>query len=60
MAPAEALSSLIAAKEHVERAKSLSRNGRHVIAQRTGHQVQLDEPEIVITSVLDVVTAARK
>ncbi len=33
--------------EHAELAKTLSRNGRQVIAERSGHHVQIDEPEVV-------------
>ena len=47
-------------KEHAELAKSLSRRGRQVIAQRSGHHVQIEEPEVVVTSVRDVVTTTRK
>jgi pimeloyl-ACP methyl ester carboxylesterase len=47
-------------KEHAELAKSLSRNGRQVIAERSGHHVQIEAPEVVITSVRDVISQARK
>jgi hypothetical protein len=47
-------------KEHAELAKSLSRNGKQVIAERSGHHVQLEEPEIVVNSVRDVIAAARE
>jgi pimeloyl-ACP methyl ester carboxylesterase len=32
----------------------LSSSGRHVIAKRTGHWIQLDDPELVITAIRDV------
>jgi pimeloyl-ACP methyl ester carboxylesterase len=47
-------------KEHAELAKSLSRNGRQVIAEQCGHHVQIEQPEVVITSVRDVITATRE
>jgi hypothetical protein len=47
-------------KEHAELAKSLSRNGKQVIAERSGHHVQLEEPEVVVKSVRDVIAAARE
>jgi len=39
---------------------ALSRRGKLVVAAKSGHHVQLDEPELVVTSIRDVVTAARK
>lgn len=45
-------------KEHAELARSLSRKGKQVIAERSGHHVQLEQPEVVIDSVRDVVAAA--
>jgi pimeloyl-ACP methyl ester carboxylesterase len=47
-------------KEHRELAESLSRNGRQIIADRSGHHVQLEQPEIVVSSVRDVVATTRK
>jgi len=47
-------------KEHAELAKSLSRNGRQVIAEQSGHHVQIEQPEVVVTSVRDVITATRE
>ena len=38
----------------------MSRNGRLVVAERSGHHVQLDEPELVVTIIQQVVAAARK
>jgi pimeloyl-ACP methyl ester carboxylesterase len=38
----------------------MSRNGRLVIAERSGHHVQLDEPALVVTIVEQVVAAAGK
>jgi pimeloyl-ACP methyl ester carboxylesterase len=39
---------------------ALSRNGRQVIATKSGHHVQLDEPDLVITSTQEVLAAIRK
>jgi hypothetical protein len=39
---------------------ALSRNGRQVIATKSGHHVQLDEPDLVITSTQEVLAATRK
>jgi hypothetical protein len=47
-------------KEHAELAKSLSRNARQVIAERSGHHIQVEAPEVVVTAVRDVITAAGK
>jgi pimeloyl-ACP methyl ester carboxylesterase len=37
-----------------------SRRGRHVIAERSGHWIPLDRPDVVIEAVRDVVSLARK
>lgn len=47
-------------KEHAELAKSLSRNGKQIIAERSGHHVPLDEPDVVVNSVRDVIAAVRE
>jgi len=39
---------------------AMSRKGKLVIAKHSGHHVQLDEPELVIKSIQEVVTAASK
>jgi pimeloyl-ACP methyl ester carboxylesterase len=39
---------------------ALSRNGRQVIATKSGHHVQLDEPDLVVTSIQEVIAAIRK
>lgn len=46
-------------KDHAVQAK-LSGNGRQIIATRSGHHVQLDEPELVVTAIRDVVVAAAR
>ena len=47
-------------EEHAELARTLSRNGKQISAERSGHHVQIDEPEVVVTSVRDVITRSRK
>jgi len=47
-------------KEENAALASLSRNGRHVIAARSGHHVQLEEPELVVTLIQQLVAAQRK
>jgi pimeloyl-ACP methyl ester carboxylesterase len=39
---------------------ALSRKGKQVIAPRSGHQIPLDEPQLVVDAIRDVVMAARK
>ena len=39
---------------------TMSRNGKLVIAEHSGHHVQLDEPELVIKSIRDVLAGVRK
>jgi pimeloyl-ACP methyl ester carboxylesterase len=46
-------------KEHAELA-ALSTRGRLIVATRSGHHVQLDEPGLVIAAIRDVVAAARR
>jgi pimeloyl-ACP methyl ester carboxylesterase len=37
-----------------------SRDGRHVIAERSGHFIPLEEPQLVVDAVLDVVCRVRR
>jgi pimeloyl-ACP methyl ester carboxylesterase len=37
----------------------LSSNGRHVIAGKSGHWIQFDEPELIVTAIRGVVDASR-
>lgn len=37
----------------------LSPSGRHLVAERAGHWIQLDDPELVVTTVRDVLALAR-
>lgn len=39
---------------------ALSSNGKQVIAEESGHLVQVDQPELVIDAIRDVVEAARR
>jgi pimeloyl-ACP methyl ester carboxylesterase len=36
---------------------ALSSNGKQVIAEESGHYIQLDQPELVIDAIRDVVEA---
>jgi len=45
-------------KEYVALA-ALSRHGAHVVAARSGHHVQIEEPELVATTIRQIVGAAR-
>jgi pimeloyl-ACP methyl ester carboxylesterase len=47
-------------KEHAELAKSLSRNAKQVIAEGSGHHVQIEAPDVVAASVRDVISRTRK
>src|SRR5262249_55549148 len=38
---------------------SLSRNSKCVFAEKSGHHIQLDEPEVVVSAVREVVEAVR-
>lgn len=46
-------------KEHTAVA-ALSRNGKLIVAAQSGHHVQIDEPELVVTSIQGVVSFNRK
>ncbi|HEV8358605.1 MAG TPA: alpha/beta hydrolase [Gemmatimonadales bacterium] len=39
---------------------TLSRNGKQIIAAHSGHHIQLQEPQLVVSTIQEVVTAARK
>jgi hypothetical protein len=39
---------------------ALSRNGKLVVATRSGHHVQLDEPELVINAIREALAPAPK
>jgi pimeloyl-ACP methyl ester carboxylesterase len=46
-------------QEHAAVAQ-ISRNGKMIVAQRSGHHIQLDEPELVIDAIRNVLAAAHK
>ena len=46
-------------KDHAAVA-TMSRQGKLIVAARSGHHVQLDEPDLVVTTIQQVVMAARK
>jgi pimeloyl-ACP methyl ester carboxylesterase len=49
-------------RETIARHRALARlspSGRHVIAEKAGHWIQLDDPELVITTIRDVWKSAR-
>jgi hypothetical protein len=39
---------------------ALSSNGKLVVAERSGHAIHLDQPELVVAAIREVVTAAQK
>jgi pimeloyl-ACP methyl ester carboxylesterase len=39
---------------------ALSRNGKQVVAKRSGHHIPLDEPDLVVAAIGDVLAAARR
>jgi hypothetical protein len=39
---------------------ALSRVGKQVIARRSGHHIPLDEPDLVVTAIRDVISAAQR
>jgi len=39
---------------------AMSRRGKHVIGSRSGHRVQIEQPELVIQTLEEVITAARR
>jgi pimeloyl-ACP methyl ester carboxylesterase len=46
-------------KEHITMA-TLSRRGKLIVAEHSGHHIQLDEPQLVVTTIQQVVVAAAK
>ncbi|MDQ3696696.1 MAG: hypothetical protein M3373_01535 [Gemmatimonadota bacterium] len=38
----------------------LSRNGKQIMTDNSGHHIQIEQPELVITAILDVLRAGRK
>jgi len=46
-------------KDHASVA-TMSRQGKLIVATKSGHHVQLDEPDLVVTTIKQVVASARK
>jgi pimeloyl-ACP methyl ester carboxylesterase len=46
-------------KEHIAMA-TLSRRGKLIVAEHSGHHIQLDEPQLVVTTIQQVVAAAKR
>jgi len=42
------------------RLAALSSRGRHIVAARSGHWIQFDEPELVVQTIRDIVDRSRK
>lgn len=38
----------------------LSSNGKHIVASKSGHWIQLDQPELVVEAIREVVASARR
>jgi pimeloyl-ACP methyl ester carboxylesterase len=43
-----------------QKQSALSSNGKLIVAQKSGHHIQLDEPELVIQSIRQVLEMTRK
>jgi len=39
---------------------ALSSNSKHVIAEQSGHMIQLDQPDLVVEAIREMVDAVRK
>ena len=60
--PLVAISSGALPPERLEEHRALARlssNGRHIVAARSGHWVQFDEPELIVTAIREVVDQVR-
>jgi pimeloyl-ACP methyl ester carboxylesterase len=57
----EAMQAMTAVKTalHAELACTLSTSGTHIVTQKSGHLIQLSEPELVVSAIRRVVEAAR-
>jgi pimeloyl-ACP methyl ester carboxylesterase len=47
-------------QELQEEIASLSTNGRRIIAERSGHNIILDQPEIIVESILEMIESIRQ
>jgi pimeloyl-ACP methyl ester carboxylesterase len=45
--------------EQKEKMANLSTNSKHIITTKSGHEIHLEEPELVITAIKDVINAVR-
>jgi len=45
--------------EQKERMANLSSNSKHIITTRSGHEIHLDEPELVIDAIKQVINAVK-
>jgi hypothetical protein len=45
--------------EQKEKMANLSSNSKHLITTRSGHEIHLDEPELVIDAIKQVINAVR-
>jgi pimeloyl-ACP methyl ester carboxylesterase len=43
-----------------EAVAKLSRNGRLIVATKSGHHVQIDEPELVVNAIREIIAATRR
>lgn len=50
----------LARRTEQEATARLSTNGKHLVAAKSGHWVQLDQPELVIEAIQEVVESARR
>ena len=45
---------------NIDASRCLSSQGRHVVATNSGHWIQFDEPDLVVTAIRDIVERARQ
>ena len=60
--PIIVLSAANATPEQLEEREAIVRRsprGRHIIARRSGHWIQLDEPELVVEAIREMIEAVR-
>jgi pimeloyl-ACP methyl ester carboxylesterase len=46
-------------RDKISALAAMSRKGKLVLAAHSGHHVQLDEPDLVVTSIREVLAAAK-
>lgn len=47
-------------QEHQKKLAALSTNGRLVVAEESGHEIQIQQPELVVDAIREVLTKARE